>query len=285
MVSGASAGALNAAGVALGMPLATLESAWTNLVRRDVLAPEQTWLAIARALGVGLIESALHRSCKKGFDRVPSLFDTESLAGTIERILGPFSARFAAGPRLVIAVTDLSHRLPQYWYCLQGDFAEPSSLYRRIHSFGRLAQLLAASASIPLAFPPSNGLFDGGVFRNQPLGPCLVDGLGEGPVFVLIPSGGRATPATGLSSTVTALLEAWLEAGLAAAEVTTRVRQDAGQNAQPVCYIFASREVPERFGMLDFGLDPRRLIDIGYADAIARLDRFNESDRATWFAA
>lgn len=171
VLSGTSAGALNAAGIGVGMDAATLGDLWRSISARDVYRLRRDVLSLVRPRGL-LRSSSLPERALHGIGWT-HLLETSALRRTLIDALG--GERIDAGmlPVVVSAVEVSSGKLVR--------FANVLPPAHRITPRFRQVQLdvdhLMASSSIPLAFAPGpvDGIdfWDGGLVANTPLAPVL----------------------------------------------------------------------------------------------------------------
>lgn len=173
ILSGTSAGALNAAGLAAGLDADRLARLWTSLRDRDVYRQRQDWWRLPRPVGLlggGNIARRLLSSVGWTW-----LWDAAPLRRTLVAALGGVRVPLVGDAVLVVSAVEVaSGRLVRF------SSADPPP-HRRSDRFRTVAvdvDHLLASAAIPLLFRPARpgggGLFwDGGVVANTPLAPAL----------------------------------------------------------------------------------------------------------------
>ncbi len=172
VLSGTSAGALNAAGVAAGFGADRLAAFWTSIRDRDVYRQRRDVWRLLRPAGLLGDGNAAERL----LDSVgwTWLWDPSPLRRTLVAAFGGERIPVAAGTVLAVsAVAAASGRLVRF------TSADPPP-HRRTDRFRTVTldvDHLLASAAIPLLFRPAalrTGLFwDGGVVANTPIAPAL----------------------------------------------------------------------------------------------------------------
>ncbi len=291
VVAGASAGAINAAGVATGMTVGDLRLAWSEMRPEDVYRPnprKASWRSIViRTAGNAALMRSIPSAVARAVSGLRSVFDASPLDRTLARLMGNrWDAFTRFGGKLAIGVTNLSTNAGKYYYAPESALA-PSERWKPITSFTVLKQALLASAAIPIAFEPLNDEVDGGVLHNQPLAAAdhlLADGL---PIYVLVPQVDRLPTALDLAVLPGRLLEAWMSQGfkyeMARLCVLNIAAVGLGEKPRPVCLIRAGRDLGELgSGLLKFGIAVDPLIDRGRRDADNALASFRADDEATW---
>jgi NTE family protein len=172
ILSGTSAGALNAAAMAHGLDADRLADVWRAVRSRDVYRLRRdVWTAIRPRgwlTGGNLAERALDGV---GWSH---LLDTTPLRATIEDVLGGERIHVREGMVLAVsAVEKATGRLVRF-------ASELPPAHRRTRQYQEVApgvEHLLASAAIPLAFAPASldgrHWWDGGIVANTPLAPAM----------------------------------------------------------------------------------------------------------------
>jgi NTE family protein len=190
VLSGTSAGALNAAGMAAGMDAATLAELWTSVDSDDVFRLRRDVHRALRPRGL-LTGGHLGERVLEGIGWT-WLLDTAPLRRTLVRMLG--GERIDVQPGLAVAVSAVemgSGELVRF-------ASTPPPPHRRSSRF-RVVDLdvdhLMASAAIPLAFRPAelDGelWWDGGLVANTPLAPAFAY---EPDAIIVVTSATRERP-------------------------------------------------------------------------------------------
>jgi NTE family protein len=172
VLSGTSAGALNAAGMAVGMDAATLADLWTSIDGRDVFRARRDVHRLLRPQGWlsgGNVAERLLEGVGWNW-----LLETAPLRRTLVRMLG--GERLEVRPDRTLAVSAVEMGSGELVR-----FASAPPPPHRMSARFRVTELtvdhLMASAAIPLAFRPAelDGelWWDGGLVANTPLAPAL----------------------------------------------------------------------------------------------------------------
>lgn len=285
VVSGTSAGALNAAGVAAGFDAGRLAQLWASVSDADVYEQRRDVWRLLRPAGLfgdgNLAERLL--------DAVgwTWLWDPAPLRATVVRALGGERVPVVDGTVLAVSAVEVaSGRLVRF------TSAEPPP-QRRSDRF-RVGPLdvdhLLASAAIPLLFRPARvadvAHWDGGIVANTPIAPAMAY---EPDAVIVVttstPDDNRPEPLT-LAETVSRLVDAvqrfTLEADLARAEAVNLVAE-AAPGATPKRKVELLVIGP---GTHDLGdtlhFEPakaRRLVEIGHEVAAQALAGWRVEDR------
>lgn len=292
VMSGASAGALNAAALALGLSDMELQLIWENLKPADVFKSrpqERSWFGIGGAL---LGELICGRKVKESVWRtarsITSLYDSSPLDKTLRAKLSDrwdyLTTSFEG--TVAFAVTSLQTNTKKYYYYGRTTGEKPPE-WHRIKSFEELVGALRASAAIPILFPPYGQEVDGGVLRNQPLGAADILSLRGHPIYVLIPQPSTLPQSLNLATVPSSILQAWMNAGFAYELAHLGIRNIAakglGFEQRPVCVIRATVDL-ETLGssLLEFGVGVTALIDRGIKDTQWVLRNFDSAKSETW---
>lgn len=281
IVSGASAGALNAVGVCCGLPAERIGEFWAELTPKDVYSLSVGWKWIGGYAFPRLLRAVLinRSSMRKAFSQVlaglQSVLDTSPLRTTLEKILQPLERAFlASDTRLAISVTDLSTTKRLFYYRADPAFRCPdreSQEWRPISNIESLTTILIATTALPILFPSHQGLFDGGIMRNQPVGP-VVD-FGATLIYVLIPAPDVPRQAANVPQIVSALVRVWtsmsFDLQMDVIKTRNRVRKAAGHPQIKLCTVRPRGDLVEDYGvnLLSFGKRVAQLVDAGERDA------------------
>jgi len=306
-VTGASAGALNAAAICAGMSVDEIGELWTNLKNRDVFAPSVTVKAVGwaatRSLVTRSLEPLMQYASQKG-----SVFDTRPLEKTLTKIFNGREAAFLGSPIwFAISLTNLTTKAKEMFYKTPPGAALPAKFqqttlpkeqppaWKPVTGYKILNQALMGTTALPILFPSFQSYFDGGVLLNQPITPAIqiMDWIldpnqnANAPVhiFVFIPDPESLGETKNLPSIAATVLTTWLSASLLA-QITTvkwrnKIRSQSGQGPIRLCVVRPSADFTA--GLLDFGKDVSKLIEQGAADCEARLSRFDPANENTWY--
>src|SRR2546428_1971545 len=262
VVAGASAGALNAAGLALGMTVGELHAAWKSLSPAAVFSPNprgRTWRAVLTSVAFrAAMKGSVLGAASAVVAGLKSVFDATPLDETLDRLLRP---RWDNLPSfkgtIAIAVTNLSTNSKKYYYYPQ-NVVSPSQNWHPITSFEVLKEALLASTAIPIVFEPRNDEVDGGVLHNQPLAAADYLLPPGHPIYVLVPQTDRLPTALDLAVLPGRLLQAWMSQGfkyeLSRLAVRNIAAKALSEPLRPVCLIRSAFDLEERgSGLLKFG--------------------------------
>jgi len=295
IVTGASAGALNAAAVCAGMSVVDLQKLWENLspkavFRSHVGARDAVWYV------------ARHGSLSKGIrallSKKRSIFRTEPLITQIEAEFGQSGhGRFRhfteSQMSCVVALTDLRNRR-RIFFVKQG-LQHPKvscpddGCWQEINAAETLHEALIGSTAIPVLFPPSPGdYFDGGILLNQPIQPALF--LGAKTIYVLIPNSNPQGDIRNLISIGTTLLSTWMASSFDAdieriKGINLRASLSGSDDRIKLCVVRPGQSLEKTFpglGMLDFGREVSDLVQNGRDAANHRLNNFRHNDPSSW---
>jgi predicted acylesterase/phospholipase RssA len=295
VVTGASAGAINAAGLCAGMSVEELAQTWASLKNHDVYAVRHfrgKLLAAAFGFvgGKGLVESTITQ-----LKTVQSVFDTSPLESTLRRILlGREHEFLSSNLAFAISTTRLSDSEPELFYKTAFGAALPHEAtagkyknWTQIRGLAQLLQALKGTSALPILFPPMEGRFDGGVLLNQPLAPAIR--LGATHLYVFIPSVVQFGDTRDIVAIGSTMLNTWLAMSLAAQieqiKLRNEIRTYTGDPRLRVCVVRPPIDLSEvpGVGLLSFGIHVTQLIDLGRKSAEERLDRFDSSNEQTWY--
>lgn len=291
VVTGASAGAINAAGVAMGMTTADLRLAWVEMRPEDVYRPnprDNSWRRIIAHLALDVFaRRRIVESVMRAVRGLRSVFDVTPLDATFDRLLAKRWDVFTRfGGKMAIGVTSLATNAGKYYYA-PALAVTPSARWVPIVNFGMLKDALLASAAIPIAFEPRNDEVDGGVLHNQPLAAAdhlLSPGM---PIYVLVPQVDRLPQALDLAALPGRLLSTWMSQGFTYELSRLAVRNIAavplGLMPRPVCLVRAGIDLESvGSGLLKFGASVDAIVERGRKDAGNALATFRADDESTW---
>ena len=295
VVTGASAGALNAAAVTAEMSVTDLVGLWNDLETKDVYLPRLSKFSYFKRVVHFLYNWQIRRrksrlsfeaAFRKAFGNQDSLFDTSPLRDTLRQKLGPREKAFFNSPiRFGASLTNLEAKtcLVAYKPC---DGLHLPAEWMSIDSIEFLFDILIGTTALPVLFPPAKGFFDGGILRNQPVRAASILGVSE--IFVLIPSPKQIETTIDLLGIAQTSLETWLVSGLewqiSVNQVENRVRKIAKKPEVKLYYIRPIVDLPARYnsGLLAFGKNVKKLIDDGRITTRERLKEIDPTNPETW---
>ena len=235
VVSGTSAGALNAAGLAAGMDAAELADVWRQVTSRDVYGLRRDVWNLLRPGGLVSPGSLAQRMLASiGWTY---LLRTAPLRRTLVRVLGGERIRVPDHRVLVVSAVERdSGALVRF------TSTAPSAhrLTPRFRVVAPSVDHLLASAAIPLVFEPgrvaASAYWDGGLLANTPLAPALAY---EPDAVVVVTTATRTRPAPAprtlgqaISLLIDNLLAFSLASDLARAETINELCRVAGETPQ-----------------------------------------------------
>jgi NTE family protein len=295
VVTGASAGAINAVGVCAGMLPQQLEEIWSKISDADVYRPRFGRWIYGKLMFAALMKLSATETAKQFLQEHRSLYDTTPLHQTLTRILDGYYHQFCQSQtRCALTVTNLTQNKKELFYKLPPgetlpDEALAGSLagsWQKILSLDMLVQALMGSTAIPILFPPFGVYFDGGVLLNQPITPAIA--LGALNLFVVVPSSEALGATDNLLAIASTLATIWLSASMFAqldnVRLRNRIRENTGDTKIRLCMIRPPRDLT-RLGvtLLSFGKAVPEMVANGDMVARQRLDRFDPSNDKTWY--
>jgi NTE family protein len=201
VLSGTSAGALNAAGIAAGMAAGDLAALWRSTSARDVFRLRRDVWSLLRPGGLLGGGSAAARAL--GSIGWTHLLETSALRRTLVRALG--GERVAVRDGLAVAVSAVevaSGELVRFTNVLPPEHR----LTPRFRQVELDVDHLMASSAIPIVFAPGEvgGVphWDGGLVANTPLAPAMAY---EPDRVIVVTSSTRQRPAEGPQSMAQAI--------------------------------------------------------------------------------
>jgi len=289
IVTGASAGALNAAAVCAGLSTDDLEKLWSNLKDDQVYEPQFGWGTYLRFAVSALRQRSIQKAAATKLRQDRSILKTAPLKKTLGNI---FTGNRATGFQLskicfAISLTNLTEKRREVFYRTPDDHPpidRPN--WVRIRSPEMLIQALMGTTALPVLFPQFESWFDGGVLMNQPISPAIL--LGGQLIYVLIPTPAALGETTDLLQIASTALSVWLAESLIMQVELIKVRNDirrsTGDPLLKICIIRPLRNLEEAFGvsLLSFGVKIPELIKQGYDDAKTRLETFDQENPTTW---
>lgn len=314
VVTGASAGALNAACIFLGMSIEELRDLWVNIDRSSIHKVN------IKGIFFGLFNSGIiflktknfSNSLYEGFADFGGIFDTSPLRRLLYRNLKLQRANFPSQSMAFAAtLTNLKNQSKQICYKSPYNFKSPTDEWIEIINMQNLIDVLIGTTAIPGLYPPVGNYVDGGVLRNQPIGPAvlMLEAFMKNmiydtaTVYVCIPSiagkssGKDRSKFLNFGDRLSSTIDTWLSLSLDWQVEITKHRNtiwtlmeltDAKPNYNKIrlCVIRPRTnldEVIKEVGLLGFGKKVNDLIASGFDAAKSRLDSFNESDPETWY--
>ncbi len=294
VVTGASAGAINAAGVCVGMDPDTLQAKWAGLAPENIYTMAFGRFALLKLAARALFSSDRPAIIGNFLSSYRSAFDTAVLRATLTSVLEGYDDAFIDSRiKLAISLTHLANKSRQIFYHLPPGTALPfgaaahATVWQKIEGMTMLVQALMGSTALPLLFPPFEQYFDGGVLLNQPISPALLLDVEE--IYVVIPSAETIGETGSLLSIGATLLETWLSASLVAqidmVRLRNEIRKYTGTPPLRVCLIRASADLTATYkvSLLDFGKGVDALVADGYARATTRLKNFDLGNPISWY--
>jgi len=298
VVTGASAGAINAVGVAAQMQPPQLAELWAGLTNEDVYR-----LKIGLGDYVRFGFSAVRRlsvseAVKRFVTSETSIYDTSPLQRTLLRILAGYFQSFAQSPTTaVLSLTNLTRGSKEFFFKLPNGGSVPANaqkgaLWTRMDSLDLVVQALMGSTALPILFPPFAGtFFDGGVLMNQPITPALALGEPQGvySYFVVIPSSNRLGAVGNIAQIGGTLASTWLSLSLVGQieniKLRNFIRRSSGKPAFRICVIRPPRDITENLGvdLLSFGKNVNAMVSDGEQSCSDRLARFDPANDDTWY--
>ncbi|MHB8270460.1 patatin-like phospholipase family protein [Bradyrhizobium sp.] len=295
IVSGASSGALNAAGVCIGMQPATLKDVWARMKNADVYrARFDRWTFTKLAARAGRIgpQDAVYEF----LSGQQSVFDASPLVETLRRELKDFDQPFEQSRvRLAVSATNLAVNRKQVFYKmppqipLPGNAATSDVDWRQIRGIESLIDALVGSTALPILFPPWTHFFDGGIMLNQPISPALR--IFEPDIlYVVIPSAENLGQTGNLIEIGSTLLTVWLRVSLdlqieRIKLINDVIRPRTAKRKIRLCVIRPSQDLGRLFGvsLLQFGQKVDELEDAGFKAANSRIAIFRDDNEETWY--
>jgi predicted acylesterase/phospholipase RssA len=296
VITGASAGAINAAGLCAGMSVDELASTWADLTDSDIYSvrsfrPQLVGAALGFLVGQGVIQSVSNQ-----LHKLQSIYDTSPLEQTLRTILRDRENTFlSSNIAFAISTTKLADSQPELFYKMPlGQLLPPeaaSGKYEKawtpILGLTQLLQALKGTSALPVLFPPMEGRFDGGVLLNQPISPAIR--LGAKNLYVFIPSVTQIGDTRDLLAIGSTLLSVWLAMSLTAQieqiKLRNLIRSYTGDEPLRVCVVRPGLDLGEDpgVGLLSFGTKVGELIALGRRSAVDRLSRFDPGNANTWY--
>jgi predicted acylesterase/phospholipase RssA len=291
VVTGASGGALNAAGVCAGLSAAELQRQWKALSVEKVYARRYGFFSYIKFGADVLLSASAKKTLQRFTESTKSFFDTKPLELTLKAIFRDSMQSFFQSPiRFAISVTDLATGSARYFYKVpvgQRLSSVNNDTWRKVEGLEMLIQGLMATTALPILFPPFEGFFDGGVLLNQPISPAIE--LGARNLYVLIPTAQSLGLTTNLLTIMETVLSTWLSASLIAQIRTVRLRNQirgyTDESKIRVCVIRPESSLEKDLGVsiLSFGEKVDEMVGLGEQAANQRLNRFDPDNEDTWY--
>ena len=109
-------------------------------------------------------------------------------------------------------MTDLERGGKIIAYRAPTQFAPRSKEWEKIGGINKLVDALMGTTALPILFPPVRKMIDGGVLRNQPIGPAIDFGASQ--IYVLIPNTEKLNPIDNIAQAASATIQTWLSMSL-----------------------------------------------------------------------
>jgi predicted acylesterase/phospholipase RssA len=295
IVSGASSGALNAAGVCVGMSPERLKGLWAQMKDADVYKAQFGAWTFAK-LAAGAARRGAQNAAFEFLSRQQSVFDTSPLVETLRRVLAEYDRPFEQSQvRLAVSATNLTLNRKQVFYKMPPQIPLPVNAptadadWRGIGGIDFLVDALVGSTALPILFPPWTHFFDGGVMLNQPISPALR--IFEPDIlYVVIPSAESLGQTGNLLQLGSTLLTAWLRMSLdlqiaRIKLINGQIRPATGRRKIRLCVIRPSQDLERRFGvsLLQFGKRVDDLENSGFDAANSKIATFRDDNEDTWY--
>lgn len=297
VVTGASAGAINAAGVCAGMQAKQLEETWSEITDADVYREKFGWSTLLNLALRGVATLSVSGSVKRFLARHQSIYDNSPLKQTLTKIFQGYYQSFCQSRTgCVLALTNLAQGRKELFYRMPDNQPLPDEaqrgslagvLWKQIRSQDILVQALMGSTALPVLFSPFEGYFDGGVLLNQPITPAIA--LGALNVYVIVPSSEALGETGNLLAITSTLVTTWLSASMIAqidnVRLRNKIRGYTGDAPIRLCMIRPPQNITERLGvtLLSFGNAVPEMVADGERVAQQRLDRFDPDNEDTWY--
>jgi predicted acylesterase/phospholipase RssA len=295
IITGASAGAINAAGLCAGMTVDDLSKTWSDLKDSDVYTARSFRMKMLAAALSFVKNRSLLESAKIQLKTLQSIFDTSPLNSTLTVILKDRADAFFSSPAaFAISTTRLSDSQPELFYKMPLTSALPSNAvggryptWTKLTSLDHLLQALMGTSALPILFPAMAGRFDGGVLLNQPIAPAIR--LGATNIHVFIPSVEKIGNTENILAIGSTILTTWLGMSLTAQIDQIKLRNEIRIYTKDpplrICVVRPSLDLGLDPGveLLSFGSKVEQLIELGKNSAKKRLSRFDPGDRSTWY--
>ncbi len=289
IVTGASAGAINAAGVCAGLTPGTLEKLWKELKPEKVYSKKLDENA-SQVIVKALLGRTVTNQIQDIANKYNSIYSTEPLEKTFEDIFSDNYPTFRQSRiKCAFSLTNLTTSRPTFFFNSPSrPHDNSSSDWIKIDSSRMLIQGLMGTTALPLLFPPFAGqYFDGGVLMNQPITPAIK--LGAKIIYVLIPKAEGLSPATSLVNIAETLCETWIGTSLMSQleiiKVTNDISNHMNQEGIAICVIRPQEDLGSKYGvnLLAFGEKVRELISDGNSSANYKLNQFDSNNSLTWY--
>jgi predicted acylesterase/phospholipase RssA len=284
IVTGASAGAINAVGVCAGMLPKQLKDTWSALSNDSVFRARVGSGKVAALIWNSIKKRSVVEALNSAFCDVSSILSNDPLLDTLTKILqGYFQNFLQSKVSCAISLTNLERGVGELYYKLPPGKLLPSGLdnnWSQIRSLDILVRVLLGSTAIPILFPPHGSYFDGGVLLNQPISPawalvCPDDStpaaldLDDFTLYVIIPSSETLGATGNLIEIGSAVISTWLSLSLIDQINNIRlrnyIRQLRDDKKLRLCVIRPDQDLTKHFGvsLLDFGKNVTALIQNG----------------------
>ncbi|WP_276484746.1 patatin-like phospholipase family protein [Paraflavitalea pollutisoli] len=231
VVSGASAGALNAAAIFAGKDVNALKKIWIGLKNRAVYKKKFGLIIklyfFVVLLPILLLLKAIRIPALKWSIRFLnnsiSVLNNVPLRKKIEEVLAKAEDQLKKPPmNLAVTLSDIAGVAPvrvAYYCAMDSQFSPGNSSTKKwmqIADKGNLVDALMCTSAIPMAFPPqivapfTEPMVDGGVLRNDPLYPMLEPKFGTSNIYMVMASVVENGSANGVIDILESMMNSFL---------------------------------------------------------------------------
>jgi predicted acylesterase/phospholipase RssA len=292
IVSGASAGALNAVAVSAQMTVDDMQAQWEGLTSKSVYKRNFGAITYLR-FAFDTFWYGLPAAASNYLKNNNSVFNNAPLRETLERTFSKLDQKWAeSNVRCVFSLTSLPERQIHYFYKLPSgeklpEELEASNAWTSISEIGGVYSPLMGSTGLPILFPPTANYFDGGVLLNEPILAALK--LYRPTIlYIITPSLEALLPVGSILEIGSTLLNAWLRMSLDYQIERIKIYNEKRSYDQKlkVCIIRPSHDLTRRYSvsLLDFGKNVRQLVLDGDMAAASKLGRFKDEHESTWYS-
>jgi hypothetical protein len=304
VVTGASAGAINAVGVCAGMLPKQIQDTWAGLTNNQVYTAQFGSGSIGSLLLSSIRRLSIVEAITEFAKKKTCVYSTAPFEKTLTRVLTGYYQNFVQSKvACVISLTNLTKGVGEIYYKLPlGENLDlPSaSNWNRVTGLENLVQVLLGSTALPILFPPRYHFFDGGVLLNQPISPALDLICASGPegpnvdlddfvLYVIIPSSEALGAVGNLLEIGSTVINSWLSLSLVAQIRNVRLRNHVrgltNDKQIRISVIRPPLDLTKTFGvsLLDFGKNVAELVGDGERAAYDRMDTFKSAVPGTWY--
>jgi predicted acylesterase/phospholipase RssA len=304
VVTGASAGAINAVGVCAGMLPNQIEDTWTGLRNNQIYTAQFGSSSIGTLLLSSVRRLSIVEAITEFARKTTCIYSTAPFEKTLTKVLSGYYQNFVqSNVACVISLTNLTKAVGEIYYKLPvGESLNlaNASNWNRVTGLENLVQVLLGSTALPILFPPQYHFFDGGVLLNQPISPALdliCTGDAQAPavdlddfvLYVIIPSSEALGAVGNLLEIGSTVISSWLSLSLVAqirnVRLRNRIRSLTNDKQIRICVIRPPLDLTKTFGvsLLDFGKNVAELVSDGERAAYDRMNTFKSSVPGTWY--